>query len=330
MNLLVLTNNPDRASFRQRIGCYKDCLNSADIDTEVAKLPDGFMARRNLFKKAAQFDCVFLHKKRLNVIDAPCLRRHSRKIIYDFDDAVMYYDKKPDRFSRKRQKSFERTVRLADAVIAGNEYLAQHARKFNNKVKVIPTGLDTNKYKLNNPKPEDDKIRLVWIGSKATVMYLAEIAEILEDVGSSFKNVVLQTVADEFISLKNMQVEKCNWSSENETDYLVTSDIGLAPLPDNRFTRGKCGFKILQYQAASLPVVTSPVGVNADYVEDGVCGFHAIDKSEWVLKISNLIEDAELRKRLGRQGRKHAEKFDIKIIACQLADSIKKCIKQQD
>ena len=128
MKLLVLSHNLKRASFRQRIGIYLDTLHTNGIDTEVVQLPTGYFARRKLFKRAMEFDGVFLHKKKLNFLDALCLRRYARKVIYDFDDAVMYSEKNPPKPSHKRLMSFQRTVKMADLVIAGNSYLAEHER----------------------------------------------------------------------------------------------------------------------------------------------------------------------------------------------------------
>jgi len=326
VKLLVITNNPDRASFRQRIGIYLDFLGSKGIDCEVERIPSGSLARRTLFKKTVNFDGVFLHKKRLNSFDAFWLRRSAQKIIYDFDDAVMYSDKNPDRPSRKRQKSFQRTVKLADMVIAGNSYLAEHARRFSPNVNVLPTGLDIQAYNLKAEPEKDGKLRLVWIGSKITLKYLAEIKPALEEIGSHFDNVVLRIICDEFLCLKNMDVEECLWSEDRQAVDLATSDIGLAPLPDNRFTRGKCGFKILQYAAAGLPVVASPVGANAEYVRDGSNGFLASDGAEWIEKISLLLKDSQLREQMGRAGRQRVKQFDLKVQGEQLVKLIKRCL----
>ena len=327
MNLLVLTNNPERASFRQRIGIYLDFLRVKDIDCVVERFPSGSLARRMLFKQAANFDGVFIHKKRLNSFDAFWLRRYSRCVIYDFDDAVMYSDKHPERPSRKRQKGFQRTVSLSDLVLAGNAYLAEHAEKYNPNVAILPTGLDTNAYKIDVPAPNDGKIRLVWIGSASTLQYLIEIKPVLEEVGSRFDNLVLRIVCEDFIELNNLGVEKRPWSSENEVHDLATSDIGLAPLPDNRFTRGKCGFKILQYAAAGLPSIASPVGVNAELIIDGVTGFIAADTRQWIDRIMELIENPSLRKKMGLEGQAHAEKYNVPVIGKQLTDLISKCLQ---
>ena len=217
-----------------------------------------------------EFDGVFLQKKGLNPFDAFWLRKYSKKIIYDFDDAIMYSPKTPERYSLSHFRRFRRTAKLADMVIAGNSYLAEHARKFNSNVEILPTGLDVKAYKSGTKSKNDDKIRLVWIGSQSTLKYLAEIKPTLEEIGSRFDNVILRIICDNFIDLRKMPVEKCPWSEQTQVIDLATSDIGLAPLPDNRFTRGKCGFKVLQYAAAGLPVVASPVGVNTEYISDGI------------------------------------------------------------
>lgn len=326
MNLLIISNNPDRASFRQRIGIYLYTLRKSGIDCEVAKLPDNFWGRQKLLKKAADFDGVFLHKKTLNFFDAHYLRRYSRKIIYDFDDAVMYSPKSPDSNSTVRFNRFHRTVKLADMVITGNSYLAEHAKKFNNRVEILPTGLDTREYRNYKVEKKDDKIRLVWIGSKSTLRYLTEIKPALEQIGLRFKNVVLKTICDEFLDLQNMLVEKCIWSKQTEVADLIASDIGLAPLPNNRFTRGKCGFKVLQYAAAELPVVASPVGTNAEYVLDNVTGFWVTDMRQWVDRIARMIENPRLRNQMGQEGRRQAVNFDASIIGNKLIGLIKEVL----
>ena len=327
MRLFVLTNNLERASFRQRIQIHLDTFRANGVDCEVAKLPDGFLARRKLFKRAADFDGVFLHKKGLNIRDAMWLRRNSKKIIYDFDDAIMYNPNHPDRNSPSHSIGFRKSARLADVVIAGNSYLAKHAQRFNANVKIVPTGLDTKAYTVETKAKNDCKIRLVWIGSKSTLQYLAEIKPALEQIGQRYDSVVLRIICDDFFDLQNMEVEKCRWSLEKQAEDLATSHIGLAPLPDNRFTRGKCGFKILQYEAANLPVVTSPVGVNSEYVRNGVTGYHASNIRQWIDRVSELIDDIELRKKMADAGRAQAQRFDITVLGKTLYSFITECIQ---
>jgi glycosyltransferase involved in cell wall biosynthesis len=324
MNLLILTNNPNRASFRQRIVIYFDALRANGINCAVAKLPSGSLARRRLFKQTAEFDGVFLHRKGLNLFDAFSLRKYCRKVIYDFDDAIMYSDKTPEHNSRSHFIPFRRSAGLADMIIVGNSYLAEHARKFNPNVEVLPTGLDVNAYKVQTNPQSDGKIRLVWIGSRSTLKYLAEIKPAFELIGSRYNNVILRIICDAFFDLKNMEVEKFQWSLEKQAFDLVTSCVGLAPLPDNRFTRGKCGFKILQYEAAGLPVVASPVGVNSEYVRENVTGFLAIGLHEWTEKITHLINKPQLREQMGKEGLAHVQNFDTDIIGKNLVELIMK------
>ena len=320
MNVLVIISNPERASYRQRIAVHLEYLVSQGISTEVLKLPPSPLDRRKVFRRAADYDCVLLHKKALNYLDAKRLRKYSKKIIYDFDDAIMYNAQEPEKASRKRQNAFQRTACLADMIIAGNSYLAEHAKKFNKNVEILPTALDTKAYNIRQTPQNDGKIRLVWIGSKSTLRYLEEIRPALEEIGSRYDNVVLRIICDKFIDLDNMPVEKHDWSLDTQIGDLITSDIGLAPLSDNSFTRGKCGFKILQYAAASLPVIASPVGINSELVSDNITGFHAASTSEWVEKIGALVENRKLRRRMGTEGKANVGEYHTDIIGRRLAE----------
>lgn len=322
-SLLVLTSNPERASFRQRIGAYLDLLAENDIAAEVAILPSGPRARRKLFKRAPEFDGVFLHKKKLNPVDAFWLRRYSRKIIYNFDDAGMYNRKRPDAYSRAHFAPFRRTVRLADMVIAGSSYLADQARPFNAAVHVLPIGLDIENYGSGPIQPPDGKVRLVWIGSRSTLAYLREILPVLEQVAESFDDIVLRVIGDDFPQESRMAIEKIHWSPESRRIGLAAADIGLAPLPDNAFTRGKCSFKVLEYSASGLPVIASPVGTNAEYVADGVTAFLVKSQQEWFARIAELIRDPEARRRMGRRGREHARRFDLKVVGVRFSELIR-------
>ncbi|OHB73088.1 MAG: hypothetical protein A2Z25_03245 [Planctomycetes bacterium RBG_16_55_9] len=323
MNLLILTNNPNGPSFKQRIGVYLDTLRSNGIDGEVCPLPPTFAGRWKLFKRATDFDGVFLHKKGLNAFNALCLRTYSKKIIYNFDDAVMYSDRHPERYSRSHFIPFRRSVQIADMVLVGSSYLAEHAKPYNSNVEILPLGLKVSDYRPDCRAEADGMIRLVWIGSRSTLGYLKEIEPAIEEIGARFDNVLLRIVCEKFLELKNIRVEKRLWSEQTRAIDLATSDIGLAPLPDNRFTRGKCSYKVLEYSAAGLPVVASPVGTNVEHLKDGVTGFLAANRREWIDKTSRLIENSRLRVEMGEAGRVHAEAFDMSIIGKRLGALIR-------
>ena len=325
MKLLVITNNPNRPSFRQRVEIYLDKLGEWGVFAEVVKLPKNEIERLKLFRKSSQFDGVLLQKKCLNAIDAFFLRKFAKKIIYDFDDAIMYSPNKPEISKTSRMKLFARTAKIADLIIAGNSYLAHQARQFNSNVTILPTGLDTKPYDIK-PKQKDGKVRLVWIGSKSTLKYLASIKTALEQIGEKFDNVVLRIICDDFFELDNMEVEKCRWSLEGQFKDLAECDIGLAPLVDNRFTRGKCGFKILQYQAAGLPTVGSSVGVNGKIIHEGENGYLANTQTEWIEKITRLVEAPQQREQIAIAARKDVEKYDIEVIGERFCRVIEECV----
>jgi glycosyltransferase involved in cell wall biosynthesis len=326
MRLLVISNNPSRPSFRQRVKMYLELLRAGGIDSEVHKLPKGYIRRWAMFRRAGRFDAVLVHKKCFNLLDARCLRKHSRKIIYDFDDAVMYKADRPESEYTSHKRLFERMIRLADCVIAGNEYLAQLARQFNPNVHILPTGLSVDDYKRGAARPNDGKVRLVWIGSKATLKYLEQLKPVLEEAGRLFDNLVLRIVCDSFFTLENTPVEQRQWLPETQAADLATSDIGLAPLPDNRFTRGKCAYKILQYMAAGLPVIASPVGANRQYIEESGAGLLAENNEQWLQKITELAKDGPSRARMAKAADKYVRKFDRAVLGKKLQSLISDCV----
>lgn len=326
--ILVISSNLSRASFRQRIREYLPYLHDAGIQTEVCQLPTNQISRWMLFYSARRFDAVLLHKKRLNMFDAKVLRHYSKKILYDFDDAIMYSPTKPDSDWTSHFRLFRRTAKMVDVMIAGNEYLAEHARRYCSNVYLLPTGLDTEAFRNAENKTVHNKVRLVWIGSKITLRYLSEIQGALEQVGKTGTQAVLRIIADDFFDMDYMPVEKRKWSLDSQYSDLLECDIGLAPLPDNRFTRGKCAFKILQYFAAGLPVIASPASVNGDFIHKSGAGVIAATPEQWKDEILKMVQDAALRDRLGQNARQFVQQYDIKVLAERFCEIIKKEVRK--
>jgi glycosyltransferase involved in cell wall biosynthesis len=331
IRLLVITKNDslNQPSFRQRIAIYLDLLHRRGIDCQVVKLSRDALERRSLFTSAQRFEGVLLHRKVLTAWDAFWLRRLGRTVIYDFDDAVMYSNRQDGRICKIRSRRFRRAVALSSLVIAGNEYLAQHARRYNSHIEILPTGLDVGAYNVPTTRAKDGLVRLVWIGGGGVLKHVRPIVPALEELGRRFPRVRLRIISSEFFDLQSMPVERRPWSRETEVAYLLTGDIGLAPLTDDPYTRGKCAFKILQYQAAGLPVVASPVGVNEQYVRDGVTGFLVRDLSQWVDRLAALIENPDLRQTLGHAGRRDVEKFDVHVLGERFCRLILECLEQR-
>ena len=314
--LLILTRSLSNAAFRQRIEPYVRPLAERGIASDVVELAGSAWARARQLGSADRYAGVLIQKKTLTAWDAFFARR-ARRVIYDFDDAILYKSRDSERGpDRGRLRRFRRTVRRADRVIAGNATLADHASRAGAaEVDVLPTGLDVSRYGSAESRVSGDVFRLVWIGSRSTLKQLAMLRSALEAVGRSQPNVVLRVIADADLSVEGLRVENVAWARDAEARLLAEADAGIAPLPDTPFTRGKCGFKVLQYMATALPVITSPVGVNAEYVENGRTGLWARTDEEWVRAVGALVDDPELCRTMGARGRRRVEEFDFAALA---------------
>jgi glycosyltransferase involved in cell wall biosynthesis len=272
--------------------------------------------------RARNFDGVLLHRKTLSWWDARHLAP-ARRLIYDFDDAVMYQARAPERPHAGRLRRFRRTVGLADLVIAGSPILATLADMAGAwQSEVVPTGLDARQFPPKQDYGRAGAPRLVWIGSRSTLKQLEPFRPTLEALGRALPGASLRIIADAQLHVDGLRIENVPWRLQDEGRLLADGDIGIAPLPDTPYTRGKCGFKVLQYMAAGLPVVTSPVGANAEYVRPEETGLHAGPAEEWVAAIRRLAADPVLRERMGRAGRRRIEnEFDFAVLApvfCEL------------
>jgi len=303
--LLVLTRDRAGASFRHRIEPYLEPLAGQGIASEVMELARSPLVRRGQWRQAREFGGVLMHRKTLTTWDAWALESvGARRLIYDFDDAVMYQASAPAEPHPARLRRFQRTMARADLVMTGSPLLAEWAQREGARhVAVVPTGLDVRRFRPKTDYDSGGPLRLVWLGSGAAVKHLEEFRPMFEAVGRAVPGAVLRVIAEAKLSVAGLAVENLPWDPQTEARLLAESDIGLSPLPDTPYACGKGGFRVLQYMAAGLPVVASPVGTAADYVVRGVTGLHARTSREWVAAIKRLAGDAALRERLGRAGR---------------------------
>jgi len=309
MKVLFLIQGFSVAASRYRVLQYIPYLESRGVEAEVRLYPRTLKENFRFFKELSQYDIVFLQRKRFSQPRLALLRKKAKRIVYDFDDSVMYRNSKAkDPLSSTRRRRFIQMAKNSDFVIAGNEFLKSQVLPLNQNVDVIPTAIIGERYQLKTYPAQPGRVVLGWIGDHGSIHYLEKMKPIFERIGERYPQVELKIVCDTFFDCDRMKVIKKNWSSEEEVADLQGFDVGLMPLVDDPWSWGKCGLKIIQYQGVGVPVVCTPVGINKDLVEDGANGFWAKTPREWEEKLSLLIKNPKLREQMGREGRRRVLK----------------------
>ncbi|MBT8429186.1 MAG: glycosyltransferase family 4 protein [Gammaproteobacteria bacterium] len=299
-SILFISKGEDSASTRYRAFTYFPYLQDAGWRTEHLTASQGPLQRLKILRRASQVDVVVIIRKTLSPLFLQLLRKASRRLVFDFDDAI--FVRSNGEPSKRRAQGFHRTMQVCDAVWAGNNYLAEAAARINGHVTLLPTSIQPDKYDIIVDKPRD-RLDLVWIGSHSTRKYLVQAVPALEALAQRHPTLCLKIIADFDLESLQLTTLPVAWNEATEAQELASSHIGIAPMPDDPWTRGKCALKVLQYMAAGLPVVASPTGVNKDVVTDGETGYLVETETQWSSRLEELIRDPGLRERLGRQGR---------------------------
>jgi glycosyltransferase involved in cell wall biosynthesis len=309
---VLLGYDLDQPSFRHRMRTLVGVLEAAGWQVHAERFPSrryGLRTweRRSLLRQA---DVVVLHQIKLSAPEARLFAAFTRRRVFDVDDAI--YVRKPRRLGEApnqspwRKKKFAATCRWVDEVAAGNDVLAGVARASARAVTVLPTSIDTAAYQTTTATAADPPT-VVWIGSPENLIYLEMIRPALARLTVRNPTLKMRVICSQFPLWPEINVESIAWSSASEAGSLAAAHIGVMPLTDDAWSRGKCAFKLLQYMAAGLPCVASPVGANTEAVIDGVNGFHARTVDDWERSLQSLIESPELRARFGANGRAHVE-----------------------
>lgn len=307
-NVVLLGYGLDQPSFRHRMRTLVEPLQAAGWQVRTEQFPGGRYGirtweRRELLRWA---HVTVLHQIKFSSIEARLFAAYSRHRVFDVDDAI--YVRKPRRLgdlpdeSAWRKKKFAATCRWADAVAAGNDVLAGVARVSAREISVLPTSIDVACYQPTTAGPAEPPT-VAWIGSPENLIYLDMIRPALARLTKRHPSLKLRVICSEFPDWSDVAIERVRWSSATEAQSLAGAHIGVMPLTDDAWSRGKCAFKLLQYMAAALPCVASPVGANTEAVMDGVNGFHAAHADEWESSLEKLIAAPELRASFGAQGR---------------------------
>jgi len=327
MKIAFLIHSLEVNSCRYRVLQYLPYLKEAGIEVAVHFYQRTWRDKLRFYNTLGQYNIFYIHRKLFPPLEFAYIREKAKKIIYDFDDAIMYRSsssKNP--YSLSRRIKFAYMMRRVDFVIAGNQFLKSEVLPYNSYVEVIPTSIDLSRYSSTKRySRQKGPIVVGWLGSSSTLKYLKNLMPTLERLYQRYPHFQLKIVCDQFLDSVIVPVIKQKWSAETEEADLKSFDIGVMPLSDDLWSRGKCGLKILQYFSVGVPTVCAPVGVNRDIVQDKVNGFWARDDKQWQDRLLTLIQKEELRREMGLVGRKTVENlYTVEVNAPRLLDILKK------
>lgn len=353
MNVIFLTQTPfEGPASRYRVYQYIDFLQSQGVNCTVVpaistnlfkKLyySDNFMDKfcyfsvslLNRFKdlfKIKNYDIVFMQREIIPYLFPPVLEkiiaRLNGRLVFDFDDAIFLPPKKQGLLYKltSSQNKVSEIIKVSQYVVTGNNFLKEYALTYNKNVEVIPTSIDTERYSLKQKKDVSDKVTIGWIGTPSNLSYLYSLTNVLQNLSRRYK-IVVKIIGGKGARIESVDIISCKWRYETEVEDIQSFDIGIMPLLNNEWSKGKCGTKILQYLSVGVPVVCSPVGVNKEIIKDGINGFLANSDEEWVEKLSRLIKDEKLRHRFRENGRRIVEEqYSINANAPKLKSVLEK------
>lgn len=287
-----------------------------------------YFSRLHAIFNSRDYDVIFIEKELFPYLPATferILGRMNTPYIVDYDDAVFHnYDQSGNMMVRSILKNkIDAVMQSADAVVAGNEYLADRARAAEaSRVEVIPTVIDMDRYRMAPPDSEDP-LTIGWIGSPNTFWYIELITDALKTVCEE-RNAEIVLVGSGQKDFKVKPNRIVEWSEETEVDSICEFDVGIMPLEDGPWERGKCGLKLIQYMGCGKPVVASPVGVNESIVSEGETGYFAANHDEWVARLKHLADNREIARHLGKNGFERVkEKYCLSATAPILTELIR-------
>ena len=310
-DLLTKNNVHFKVSSFWSLAAWKILYKSGHIIPKVLWLLYGFAVRWIDAVRCISYDLIFIHRECTPIGPPLCefiiTKILQKKIIYDFDDAIWLPNtSEENRFAGwiKFHQKVRWICRWSYKVSCGNEWLASFARSYNGSVNVNPTIIDTQQ--LHNPKnyhiEKADKLVIGWTGTHSTIFYLDSIVPVLKTLEKKYP-IKIHIISNKNPSLSLETVEFIKWNKEKEIEQLLQFDIGIMPLVDDDWARGKCGFKAIQYMALEIPCVASPVGVNHSIIENEKNGFLCNSNEDWLNTLEMLIQNEPVRKRVGEAGK---------------------------
>ena len=289
------------------------------------------LQRLDTLRDISHFDVVFIYREVFPIGPAIVERLLTMPgrppVVFDFDDAIFLPSvSEANRLigALKLPRKVAGIIRRSRHVIAGNEYLAAYARKFNPAVTMIPTSVDTERYVPDLDRAPRPVPIVGWIGSPTTAGYMRSLVPVLRRVREHHPFTMRISGAGEPLAIEGVEVDAIPWSLADEVSLFNGCDVGVYPLADDEWSRGKCGFKAIEFMACGVPVVAAAVGVNREIIQDGVNGFLASTEQEWVEKLGRLLSDPDLRRAFGEAGRRTVEeRYSLQKAAPILAATLR-------
>jgi glycosyltransferase involved in cell wall biosynthesis len=271
--------------------------------------------------KANQYDIIFIYRDALITGSTFFEKKFAKtraKIIYDFDDAIWLHGVSDanSKFSfLKNPDKTKKIIQLSDIVIVGNQFLASYALQFNKNVVIIPSTINTGEYKSKPFNTDKEEVCIGWTGSPTTIKHFVTAIPVLKKIKTKYgSKISFKIIGDQSYYCSDLNTQGIPWSAATEVDDLLSLDIGIMPLPDNEWERGKCGMKGLQYMGLGIPTVMSPIGANKEIIQNGANGYLPDTQEDWIDILSNLIENKALRQKIGYAGRKTVvEKYSTEV-----------------
>lgn len=310
--LLFLIMGRNVPSSKFRVLDYLPFLEEMGWNHHIVAGGTGFWMKWKILKMVQNFDLVFIQKKLFPSFYLRMLKRRNPNIIFDFDDALFAREptEKPFRLMKPgtwyTKRRLREVLQLAVHVIAGNRVLAGYAKLYTQNLSIIPTPVKLSDYSFN--KKGEGPVVIGWLGTGRNLIYLREIESAIRRIATQFPEVEWRILSDRSYELDGVAIQNIPWDDSTAMEELSRFDIGLMPLFDDLWSRGKCAFKILQYMASGIPCVASPVGMNTEVIEGGVTGYLAGNTQEWSDILIRLICDGDLRRRIGKNARRFVEK----------------------
>ena len=330
----LVSNDPSVPSFRLRMTAMRPILEAAGFDVRVLSFGRGreWLRVARLAARWRSSDVLVFQQIKLLAGERAFVRRLCGSWVLDVDDAIMF--RRPrwpgDRSSQAawRQRRFRSMAARCRLVVAGSRSLAEMISDAAPRLVVLPTPVNLASYPVAQ-LPARDRVRLAWIGWGSNLRYLEALTPVFQRLGAEGVDYEIHVISDRPPDMPGVPCRLVRWSEATEGAALADCDLGLAPLADDVWTRGKAGYRCIQYAAAGLPAVASPVGANREVVRDGQTGVWAVGPEEWHAALLRLCGDVELRRRMGEAARARAADYDLARFGERYASYLRELLADQ-